>query len=364
MIVEKKGKIMRLPRLVANILIIIAFLCLQVCNIGGIDEASIKMPSEKVEAATKKYLDKQKKYLNGGILEPITFSSQKAYDTPGEKLMRNGLLYLNPKSQATVLICHGFMCDKFDIGFLRRTLFSDYNVMVFDFRAHGECVDEEQCCTFGRDEALDVKGAVDYLKTRTDLRTLPRIAYGFSMGAVAAIQAQAADTSLFKAMVLDCPFDSTKNVLKASIDKLNFNLFGYIIEFPGKKLLEKFAFNTYVQSFLKTLLKTVAQLDATATNTVIYPLNPVDSIKNISAPCFLIHCRNDEKVCVDAAWALFNNAQGYKRLWITNGRRHFDSVFYNPEKYVYKVNDFIKSVLNESLYKKNKAKIYSDEVIM
>jgi pimeloyl-ACP methyl ester carboxylesterase len=347
-----------------NTLIITVFFYVNGCG-AHLDGLSLfQKQAERVGFSTKNYLEKQRKYLNGGFLESVTFASQKALDAPGEKLMRTGLLYLNPKAQATVLVCHGFMCDKFDIGFLRRTLFSDYNVMVFDFRAHGEQVDEEQCCTFGRDEALDVKGAVDYLKARPDLNNLPRIAYGFSMGAVAAIQAQAADSSLFAAMVLDCPFDTAKNVIKQSIEKLNIHLFGYTFEFPGKKLLEKFAFNSYVQSFLKTLLKTVAQLDATATNTVIYPLNPVDSIKNICAPCFLIHCRNDEKVSVDAARALFNNVPGYKRLWITNGRRHFDSIFYNPEKYNYKVNAFIKSVLNETLYKKVNAKVYSDEVIM
>ncbi len=348
---------------VALLLIFTVFLFAYAYNTNLADNGTFQ-PIEKVEISTENYLKKQRKYLNGGILEAVVFSSQQAHDAPGKRLKRNGLLYLNPKAQATILICHGFMCDKFDIGFLRKTVFPNYHVMVFDFRAHGEHVDDEQCCTFGRDEALDVKGAVDYLKSRADLKDMPRIGYGFSMGAVAAIQAQAADASLFAAMILDCPFDTSKNMIKQSIEKLTLTLFGYTFELPGKKLLEKFAFNPYVQAFLKTLLKTVAQLDATATNTYIYPLKPVDSIKNVSIPCYFIHCRNDEKVSVTAARALFKNAQGYKRLWITNGRRHFDSVFYNPEKYIYKVNSFIKSILNETLYDKVQAKVYSDEVIM
>ena len=275
-------------------------------------------------------------------------------------LGRHVILYLNPTSRGTVLVCHGFMCDKFDIAFMRRTLFTDYNVMMFDFRAHGENINDEQCCTFGRDEALDVIGAVNYLKQRKDLATLPLFAYGFSMGAVAAIQAQAADPSLFQALILDCPYDHSKNIIKRSLENLNFTIFGHTFEIPGRQLLERFAFNYYVQGVLKILLKTVGNWDALSTKTHIYPLSPADSIKRISVPCFFIHCQNDEKVPVQAAKALYNNAQGYKRLWITHGRRHFDSIFYNPEKYAYKVNKFMRQVLNNEIVGKKKAKIYSD----
>jgi pimeloyl-ACP methyl ester carboxylesterase len=317
------------------------------------------LSSETVEASTQTYLNMQSKYLKGGKLEYVTFSAQEAEDSE-KMLARHGILYIRPNARGTVLVCHGFMCDKFDISFLRRTLFEDYNVMMFDFRAHGENVDNEQCCTFGRDEALDVIGAVNYLKSRKDIKDLPRIVYGFSMGAVAAIQAQATDQTLFSAMILDCPYDTSENVIKRSLENLKFTLFGYTFEMPGKALLEKFAFNSYVQSFLKALLKTVASLDATATRTQIFPLSPVESIRKISIPCLFIHCKNDEKVPVLAAQKLYENAQGFKRLWITNGRRHFDSIFYNPEKYVHKVNRFIDYVLSANSNQKPFSKIYTD----
>ncbi|MEX0940714.1 MAG: alpha/beta hydrolase [Candidatus Babeliales bacterium] len=323
----------------------------------------LQKKEERSEVGIYEYLQKQKKYLKNGLLEYITFEVQQSEDNKGKKIQRSGILYLNPKAHATVLVCHGFMCDKFDVGFIRQTMFTDFNVLIFDFRAHGEHVNDEHCCTFGRDEALDVIGAVNYLKSRNDLKKLPCIAYGFSMGAVAAIQAQAADPTLFAAMILDCPYDKSSNVIKRSIENLKFNLFGYTFEMPGRYLLEKFAFNPYVQSFLKALLKTVAQMDATATNTYIHPLNPVDSIKKVSIPCLLIHCHSDEKVPVQSAFALYENMKGYKRLWITQGRRHFDSIFYNPEKYMYKVNTFIHSVLNGSINQKIHQKVHYDVVV-
>ncbi|MGE0206310.1 MAG: alpha/beta hydrolase [Candidatus Babeliales bacterium] len=324
------------------------------------DSFAPHMPgTEILTGTTQDYLDKQGKYLYGAKLEYVVFPSQQAHDSD-KILHRHGILYLKPDARGTILVCHGFSCDKFDIAFIRRVLFAQYNVMLFDFRAHGVNVAHDDCCTFGKDEALDVMGAVSYIKQRADIQNLPLIGYGFSMGAVAAIQAQATDSSLFDALVLDCPYDKSENVIKRSLEHLNFTVFGYTFEMPGKQLLEKFAFNTYVQSVLKFLLKIVARLDATATRTFMYPLSPVDSIKKIDIPCFFIHCKHDEKVPVQAAKALYANAGGYKRLWLTDGRRHFDSIFYNPEKYIYKVNKFIDHVLNQELAQRVQSKVYID----
>jgi pimeloyl-ACP methyl ester carboxylesterase len=278
--------------------------------------------------------------------------------------LREGILVKRPNAQGTVLICHGFMCNKTDTAFLR-SLFDTFNVMTFDFRAHGESCKAEDCCTFGRDEAFDVMGAVRYLRSRSDLdfEHKPLIGYGFSMGAVAAIQAQAQNESLFDALVLDCPYDQSINIIKRGLDNLKLTFFGYTFDVPGKGLLEKYAFHPFVQGLLKQVLKSVAQMDATATNTVIYPLSPVESVKEIKVPCFFIHCKNDEKVGISAAKGLFQGAKGYKRLWLTAGRRHFDSFFFNPEKYAYKIKQFLSDVLTKDFEKKKQAKILEDVIV-
>lgn len=313
---------------------------------------------------SQQFLDKQRKYLHGARFEYVTFlaSSGDEHDRM-HKFERKGILYINPQAKANIVICHGYMCNKFDIGFIRHALFSRYNVLVFDFRAHGEKVDARQLCTFGKDEAFDVQAAARYIKLRSDIGRLPCIGYGFSMGAVATILAQAMDNNLFHALILDCSYDTAEKVLKRSIEKLYISIFGYDFDIPGRSLLERFAFNPYVQSMLKVLLKTVAHMDATATNTCIKPANPVDAIKTVSIPCFFIHCRNDDKVPAEASKNLFAHAGGYKRLWITNGRHHFDSIFYNPEKYVYKVNAFIQSFLDGSMKQKKPSKVLYDEPI-
>jgi uncharacterized protein len=299
--------------------------------------------------------NKQDKYIEG-TQEYITFKVPGT-EAEGKELTRRGILLLRPGSLGTVVICHGFMCNKVDIGFLRM-MFKNFNVVTFDFRAHGEC-DTEQCCTFGKDEALDVAGVVQYLKLRQDLSG-PRFAYGFSMGAVAAIIAQATDPTLFDAMILDCPYDHSINVIKRGLENLKLSLFGYTFALPGRSFLEQYAFQPWLQSILKTVLKTVAKMDATVVNTQIYPVSPADFASKITIPCFFIHCKNDEKVDVNAAHTLYNNVKGYKRLWLTAGRHHFDSFFFNPEKYFGKVDHFLHDVMTLGILNKKKEKIVED----
>ncbi len=289
----------------------------------------------------------------------VTIHSKSAEDSD-TLIARKGILVKYPNAKATVVICHGFMCDKFDVGFVRQMFpKGSFNFLSFDFRAHGENT-EGQCCTFGRDEALDVQAAAAYVKNHPELKKLPVFVYGFSMGAVASIEAQAKDPSLFKAMILDCPFDSSENLIKKALDDLKFTMFGYEFEMPGKQLLEKYAFHPYVQSFIKFILKTVAHMDAKNIQTHIYRFKPSESITKIEAPCFFIHCKKDKRVPINAIRAIYQGARGPKMLWVTNGRGHYDSIFYNPEKYSLSITSFLNNVLTGEIYKGPKEKILED----
>ena len=282
--------------------------------------------------------------VQDAIVERVRLYPRKA-EGSDETIERNGIIVRYPNAEATILICHGFMCDKFDVGFLRY-LFprGKFNFMTFDFRAHGENKDG-QYCTFGKNEVFDVQAAAQFLRNHPDLKRKPLFAYGFSMGAAASIEAQAKDATLFDAMILDCPFDSTENVIKSCIDNLKFSFLGYEFNMPGKGMLQKYAFHPYVQATIKVLLKTVAHMDPRNIQTAIARVSPVQSVESISVPCFFIHCKNDEKVSINAVKSIFEKAQGYKSFWLTNGRRHFDSFFYNPEKYADRIQDFIEKVM-------------------
>ncbi|HLW73044.1 MAG TPA: alpha/beta hydrolase [Candidatus Babeliales bacterium] len=285
------------------------------------------------------------KTANGITVEHIVLYPQETHDSL-KRIARNGVLARSDGAKATILISHGFMCDKYDVGMLRKIFKKhQFNVMTFDFRAHGED-SGGQYCTFGRDEALDVIAAAQFLRKHPELADKPLFGYGFSMGAVSNIEAQALVPELFDAMILDCPFDSSERVIKTGLEGLKCSVFGYEFDFPGKELLIKYAFHPYVQSLVKAVLKTVAQMDATCINTNFCPLHPAESVKKITIPLFFIHCKNDQKVTVDQVKQVYAGAAGYKRLWLTNGRRHYDSFFYNPEKYTEQVRQFYNQVMN------------------
>lgn len=293
-------------------------------------------------------------------LEHVLLNSKESFDSNDKFITRKGILVRYPNAQANIVICHGFMCDKFDVGFLRQIFPpGKFNFLTFDFRAHGENT-KGQCCTFGRDEANEVIAAAHYFKDHPELKKLPTFVYAFSMGAVASIEAQAKDSSLFKAMILDCPFDSTENIIKKMLQNVKFSLFGYEFTLPGRQYLEQYAFHPYVQSFIKFLLKTVPHMDTKNITTYMYRFSPSVSITKIDVPCLFIHCKHDKKVAVDSIHTIYNGATGPKRLWITNGRGHYDSVFYNPEKYAKQVAKFLDKVLDGRIYQEQREKIVED----
>jgi pimeloyl-ACP methyl ester carboxylesterase len=301
---------------------------------------------------------------NGLTVEHVMLYPQERHDSV-ERIVRNGVLARSDDAVATILVCHGFMCDKYDVGMLRKIFKKkQFNVMTFDFRAHGQ-ESKGQYCTFGRDEALDVIAAARFLRNHPDIQDKPLFAYGFSMGAVSAIEAQALEGSLFDAMILDCPFDSSEKVIKTGLEGLKCSMFGYEFDLPGRDFLQKYAFHPYVQALVKAVLKTVAQMDATCINTNFCPLYPAESAKKIKVPVFLIHCKNDQKVSVEQVKRVYEGVAGYKRLWITNGRRHYDSFFYNPEKYTEQVREFynqvIKMIYDGDLMEMPRAMIIEDE---
>jgi pimeloyl-ACP methyl ester carboxylesterase len=244
---------------------------------------------------------------------------------------------------------HGYTSGKTDMGGLR-LLFTKYNLFLFDFRAHGEDI-EGQASTFGYDEVYDVFAAVDFLRTRAGTKELPLIGYGFSMGAATAIEAQARDPKLFDALILDCPFDSSDNIIKRGLDRVlgrvQIPFVGWEFEVPGRALLQKYAFHPNVQPLVFFLLRVFAGMDVTRVPTAPKPIRPIESVKLITVPVLFIACYADDRVPVDAVVGIYANAPGYKRLWVTKGVRHYGSVFNNPELYQHFVTNFIDRVLSK-----------------
>lgn len=298
--------------------------------------------------------------IDGGSFEEVTLFAKESADSD-KKIARKAHFVRYDDAEATVVMCHGFMCDKQDVAFLRR-LFprGKYNVLTFDFRGHGEDRGT-QVCTFGRDEIYEVEAAAQYVRNRSDLKGLPCFAYGFSMGAVSAIEAQARNHTLFDGMVLDCPFDSSENVIKQGLNGLKVSVFGYEFNMPGRSLLQKYAFHPHVQAFVKNVLRCLTALNPRDIEVSMCRVYPGESVKKITVPCFFIHCKNDEKIDVESIRTIYSNAAcGCKKLWITDGRQHFGSYFHAPERYTDQVREFLSYVLDGSASKQSMQEVIED----
>ena len=305
------------------------------------------------------------RFLDGN-LENISFEVD-ADNFSAKKIVRHGTFLKIPGARATIVMCHGFMCDKKDIGIIRMLLRSgkyQYNILSFDFRGHGEDA-HGQACTMGKNEIHDILGAVSYIKSLKEVKDLPIIGYGFSMGAVSLIQTQgsveAEKKPCFDALVLDCPFDSSDAILKRVLERLKISVLGYRFGLPAQSFLHKYFFTSYVQSCFKFLLRASSKFEGQNVTLSLQEILPYKSAQNITVPALVITCSNDEKVPLESVENVYNNlASSYKELWITNGRRHFDSLFYNPEAYTYRVLRFIEKFLEKKFKDKKAHKLYAD----
>jgi predicted alpha/beta-fold hydrolase len=318
---------------------------------------------EKIYVINKKnWCDKQKKYFQkDSLFYPIKFKCQKNKDASNSTIDRFGYVSVNKNAKATILLCHGFTTNKEDMS-LFRYLLHDYNIVNFDFRAHGENI-ASQSCTLGCDEKYDVLGAINYIATDNNLNKSPLFVYGFSMGAVASILAESEHPNLFMGAIWDCPFESTNELRDLILEQLKISFNGYKIDMPFKNFIKKYIYNNQAQHFIKVFLKIFFGIDATKINTCIKKISPIKALKKITIPFLLIGCHNDDKAPAESIENMYyaHEEDSFVRCWISSGRRHFDALFINPEKYIYKINKFINSVLSKEYKNKIKKKITIDE---
>lgn len=278
-----------------------------------------------------------------GLQQERAFLQVPRSEGSKEMIVRNAELLIKPKAPATIILFHGFKGDKDSIRGLR-ILFPRYNTLIFDFRAHGDNT-QGQCCSFGAHERLDVKAAVEYVKSHPLLKDKPVFAYGISMGAVSVLEAQAYYGNLFDAIIADSPFDSVESVIERGLKKINFVVAGYDLVAPLRAFFKRHSFDERIDQALRFVLSNFAGMNASTTRTCLKPVSPYQSIKKVTVPTLLIGCAKDEQVPLDAVKAIHEQSPGSTQLWIAPGRGHLDAFFSNPEEYATKANAFFDEVV-------------------
>src|SRR5713101_581003 len=219
-----------------------------------------------------------------------------------------------------VVLCHGIWTGRREcLPLALRFRAAGYNVLCFDFRAHGRS--DGRFTSVGHHETNDVVGAVHYLKQQPQVDPSRIGVIGFSMGAAATIQAAARCPDI-AAVVADSAYASFLDAVKYS-----FRLVTRVPHFPMAPIALQYA-------------KWMMHLDANQ-------LRPVDVIGRISPrPVLLTHGTLDEIVPVRHAYALFKAAEEPKELWIVPGARDVEARDLDPDGYFYRIEHFLSEALS------------------
>ena len=206
-----------------------------------------------------------------------------------------------------IILCHGLGTNRADLLEIAAALFrARYNLLLFDFRAHGES--QGRATSFGWHEQRDLEGALAFLGQQPEIPAQPYGVFGISMGGAVAIMVAANDERLGAVAV-----DSIYGNLEASLAhhlKLLYRL-------PRVPFL-LFASSAYRMRF------------------GVWParMSPLKHIGGISPRAVLmIHGEHDTRMPWLQAKALFEAAREPKELWVVPGSEHLGAHQTDPQAY-------------------------------
>ena len=179
-----------------------------------------------------------------------------------------------------------------------------FNVLMFDWRAHGRS--EGEMVTLGAQEQADLLGALDYVQQRGIARAG---VLGFSMGAGVALLVAAYDPRV-QALVVDGAFPHMIGLLRG---------WGRQRGLPGP-LASGLAWVVLLAGSLRSGYQ-------------LYRANPVDLAARITAPVLFVHGERDPFVSTSEVEALASQVQGPVEVWRVPTAEHRQAFGQDPEAY-------------------------------
>ncbi|MEW6557116.1 MAG: alpha/beta hydrolase [Elusimicrobiota bacterium] len=223
-------------------------------------------------------------------------------------------IYAEPKSDRTIIICHGWGANKSDV--LPSTMYllkSGFNLLYFDFRNHG--ASGGTVSSLGKLESLDLSCAIEYLKKTKPAQSNKIGVYGISMSGAVAILTAATDSRI-ETVVVDSAFSS----------------FNYIVARYAKLFYKIPKYPFIPITLLFTRLRLGFNPDEFSAIYFVSKISP--------RPVFFIHGENDDRIPVDECKKLYNLAGEPKEIWIVPNADHMESHSKNPVEYEKKVGSF------------------------
>jgi hypothetical protein len=217
----------------------------------------------------------------------------------------------NPKG--SIVYLHGVSeCKIVGLPLAQRLHQQGYNVFLYDSRRHGES--GGQHCTYGFYEKHDVSTIIGYLERRADV-LLGRIGlFGSSMGAAVAIQVAALNNKV-AAVVAESGFATLRTIFDDYQKRM--------IKLPWH----------YLRNIVIRRSEKLAHFKASA-------VSPVDVIKRISVPIFILHGTEDRLIKYAYSEQLYMNANEPKQLWLIRGADHSNMAEIGGEEYYERILEF------------------------
>lgn len=268
---------------------------------------------------------------------------------PGEEVMFLSLkghplsgIFFRGGGKATIIFCHEFGSDKsFSVPYSKFLLESGYNVFAFDFRGHGQSLNQDGYIPrvwTTTNEIDDLLGAIHYIRTMPDLEIGSFGVLGVSRGAATALTAIPFAPEI-KAVVSDSAF-STLETITDYMQKW-VTIFAYvpfIYHRFSSFVIRRINYRSY------RLLGRMAMKTAQLRYRFRFPsLEKVLSTSPV--PVLFIHGCQDSFINFHHARFLYEKSAGPKELWLVEGARHNEAVKVAPEEYARKVTDFFKKYL-------------------
>ncbi len=255
--------------------------------------------------------------LSSPQAEGLRFDSVSFATSDGETI--RGWFIHGAIGHPLIVVCHGVGTNREDLRDVSRFLCqAGFNVLAFDFRAHGESSGRKT--TFGFREALDLQAAVRFAGESYSARFQGIGVYAISMGSAAALFASPHLPEI-RAFVLDSPFARLPNLIASQFGALPSSLrplMGALTNLYGSLLMG-------------------VRVDAVAPEEYAPYLG--------SRPVLILHGGGDTLIPVSQGRKLFERISGPKELVETPGAGHVQSYPVMGRAYEEKVVEFFRTWL-------------------
>lgn len=219
------------------------------------------------------------------------------------------------ENKGVVVIMHGLRSNRLNL--IERTKFlhnAGYSVLAFDFQGSGESIGKQ--LTFGYLESRDANASLKFIKQKLPNEKVGVL--GISMGGAAFLLQK--ETEKADALILEMVYPT---IQKAIENRLNLWIFNGA-EYLSPLMTQQFPIRLGVS---------------------VDELRPLDKIKSVTCPTFVIAGENDHHTTLAESRQLFDTANQPKELWIVPQAEHGDLHKISPKEYEEKVLGFFQKTL-------------------